>query len=106
MESECLEVQIPVEQIDSEKKRKTSITILEMEGVSVTRDAMSFLVTGGEIKNRISYMSTFEGAMQEVSDRLFLGKLNRRAEEGRVDFESLVKLIEGHRDEMKEKFKL
>jgi RNAse (barnase) inhibitor barstar len=44
--------------------------------------------------------------MQEVSDRLFLNKLTKRAEEGRTDFESLVKLVEEHKNEMKGKFKL
>lgn len=104
MEIECLE-EIP--QVDSENKsRKSSTTVLEMDGVTVTRDAMAYSVTGGEIKNRVSYMSTLEGAMQEVSERLFLGKLTKRAEDGRADFESLVRLVEEHKDEIKTKFEL
>ena len=107
METECIEVSNTVELPDPEKKtKKVSVTILDMDGVTVTRDSMSYTVTGGDVKNRVSYLSTFESAMQEVSERLFLNKLTKRAEEGRTEFESLVKLVKEHKKEMKETFKL
>jgi C4-type Zn-finger protein len=107
METECIEVSNSIELSESEKKTKrASVTVLIMDGVTVAKDAKSYTVSGGEVKNRVSYLSTFEGAMQEVSDRLFLNKLTKRAEEGRTDFESLVKLVEEHKNEMKGKFKL
>jgi len=103
METECIKDFTSAEQ---PKPKKTSITILEIEGVTVTKDSMSYLVSGGEIKNRVSYMNTFESAMREVSDRLFLGKLTLRAAAGRSDFRSLVELVEEYKAEMKEKFRL
>lgn len=104
METECIEVPIPIE--PEKKTKKVSATVLEMDGVKVTRDSMEYSVTGGDVKNRVSHMSTLESAMQEVSNRIFMDKLTKRAEEGRSDFESLVKLVEEHKNEMKEKFKL
>lgn len=107
METECIEASNSIELTETKKKtERVCIPVLIMDSVTVTKDAMSYTVTGGEIKNRVSYLSTFEGAMQEVSDRLFLGKLTKRAEEGRADFESLVKLVEEHKNEMREKFNL
>jgi hypothetical protein len=91
--------------------KKTVIKVLEIEcsekldPIIVSRDSMSYMVRGGE-KPRVSHWPNLASAMQEVSDRLFLGKLTKRAEEGRADFESLVRLVEEHKAEMKEKFRL
>jgi hypothetical protein len=103
--TECIEEEVLPE--TEKKTRKTaSVTVLIEDGISVSKDSNEYTVVGGEIKNKLSHFNTFEGAMQEVSDRLFLGKLTKRAEEGRADFESLVRLVEEHKAEMKEKFKL
>jgi hypothetical protein len=103
--TECIEESVLPE--TEKKTRKTaSVTVLIEDGISVSKDSNEYTVVGGEIKNKLSHFNTFEGAMQEVSDRLFLGKLTKRAEEGRADFESLVRLVEEHKAEMKEKFRL
>jgi hypothetical protein len=112
MEStEYIEEHQPTEQ---KKKEKTSslITILEtkedypdLKNVIVKKDNMEYTVIGG-VKGGLSHWSSFAAAMMEVSERLFENKLTKRADEGRTDFDTLVKLVEEHKREMTEKFRL
>lgn len=51
MEAECLEIPISIEHPDAENKPK-KITVLIKDGVTVTKDAMEYTVTGGDIKIR------------------------------------------------------
>jgi len=105
-------VDVKTETMKKQIVKPQAITVLQIENdnpttepIIVKKDSMSYTVTGGE-KKRISYWPNLESAMLDVSDRLFGNKLSKRAEEGKRDFASLVKLVEEHKREMEEKFRL
>lgn len=93
------------EQKTEKAATKTSVLVLEIDGVTVTKDATCYTVTGG-LKNRYSYFSNLESAMQEVADRLFHEKLTQRAQEKKSDIQSLIELIKEQKRETIETLKL
>lgn len=66
-----------IEIIDETQTKKMSTLVLEIDGIKITRDAMSWVVTGSK-QGRNAYFPSLESALVEVSNRLFSEKFVER----------------------------
>lgn len=96
------------------KGRPPQKPVLVCENIFVHRDTYSYVVSeqnGTELtcdvhgkKCNPTYHPDLPSAIHEVSKRLFDRKLEKRAEAGQYDFNSLLQLVREHKEEMNEMF--
>lgn len=78
---------------ESKKGKKESFVVLEIEGISITKDAMNWNV---ESKKKSTHHISLASSLSEVSNRLFIEKLKKRNNKEIKDLASLVELINEH----------